>query len=168
MIDQLKNGNKAALKKAYELYSEKVYHVAYSYTRQSDAAKDIVQDVFIKLWKNRSKISEVHSLDHQLFVITKNMLHDHYRRSVLEEKVLANFKDLISVAESEDNSVQEQRLKKVQNWMSQLPKKQQKVFKMHRFQGLTYDEIATSLNISVNTVSAHITSSMRFLKDQID
>ena len=105
MIDQLKNGNKAALKKAYELYSEKVYHVAYSYTRQSDAAKDIVQDVFIKLWKNRSKISEVHSLDHQLFVITKNMLHDHFRRSVLEEKVLANFKDLITVAESEDNSV---------------------------------------------------------------
>lgn len=168
MIDQLKNGNKTALKKAYELYADKVYHVAFSYTHQSDTSKDIVQEVFIKLWKNRSKISAEHSLDHQLYVITRNMLHDHYRRSVLEEKVLANFKDLISVSESEDTSVQEIRLKKVHNWMSQLPKKQQKVFKMHRFQGLTYDEIASSLNISVNTVSSHITSSMRYLKDQIE
>ena len=56
------------------------------------------------------------------------------------------------------------RLIKINKSVSKLPKKQQIIFKMYRFDGLTYEEIATSLNISKNTVSSHLNSAMSFLK----
>lgn len=168
MLVQLKQGNKESLKIMYELHFSKTYNVAISYTRDKELAEDIVQEVFVKLWKNRDKIVEHLPIEQQLFVITKNLIYDHFRRKLLEESVLLKYKDLLVEPEIDEKEIKEFRLKKVKLWIEKLPKKQQLVFRMHRFQGLTYDEIAYSLNISVNTVSSHISSSMRYLKKNVE
>lgn len=158
------NGDKNALEKAYRLHFKKVYSVAKKYAGNVVDAEDVVQEVFIKLWKNRDKISVEISLEHQLFIISKNLVLNLLREKVNRQKLLSKFKveKVNDAIQADDLSLD--RLIKINKSVSKLPKKQQIIFKMYRFDGLTYDEIATSLNISKNTVSSHLNSAMSFLK----
>jgi len=167
MISKLKEGKIVILQQVYTLYFDKVYRFCYSYTKNRDLAMDISQEVFLKIWRNRQNIAEDIPLEQQLFVISKNLIFDYFRRKVKEQEVLLSYKQALTIESTDDSEVKEIRLKKIYSCIDQLPKKQQKVIKMHRFQGLTYEEISEILNISVNTVSAHISSGMRFIKKNV-
>jgi len=168
MLTQLKKGDRNILKKIYQLYFKKIFSISLYYTHDKDLASDIVQEVFIKIWRNREHISETLPIEQQLFVITKNIIFDYYKRKVIEEKALLKYKELITLpVENYDEEIKQSRIKRLHIWVSKLPKQQQVVFKMHKFEGLTYQEISDSLNISINTVSSHIASSMRFLKKNL-
>ncbi|MCI2227625.1 sigma-70 family RNA polymerase sigma factor [Polaribacter sp. MSW13] len=163
---EIMNGNKYALEKAYRLHFKKVFSVARKYAGNDAEVEDIVQEVFLKLWRNRANISTELSIEHQLFVITKGLVLNSLREKVNRQKLLLKFK-----VERENDAIQvedfsKKRLTKINNTVSKLPKKQQIIFKMYRYEGLTYDEIATSLGISKNTVSSHLNSAMSFLKKE--
>ena len=61
----------------------------------------------------------------------------------------------------------EEMLEKVQKVIAKLPEKRQKIFRMNRFEGLKYREIAVMLGLSVKTVEAQMGKALRFLKENI-
>jgi RNA polymerase sigma-70 factor (ECF subfamily) len=163
----LKNGSMSSFEKVYKLHFKKVYGISLKYLRDECIASDITQDVFLKLWRNRAKISMEHTLDQQLFVIAKGIIIDHFRKVASEEKLLCDFKES-DVSETKDEQyANAEKLRKIYKTIEDLPQKRKEIFKMLKFQGLTYDEISEKLGISPNTVSNHITAAIKEIRERL-
>lgn len=167
IVQRLKREDISALEEVYNKHFARVYSIAFKYVRDDYLASDLVHDVFIKLWKNREKLSEELTLDHQLFVITKGIVIDYLRKKVREEKLYDYQTTLEEPEEDTKNDLRNSRLRKMYSIIETMPKRQQVVFKMIRLEGFTYDEVAERLNISKNTVSNHFTAAMKFLRKKI-
>lgn len=164
---QLINGDINVFEDVYRLYFKKVYHVVRKYINDDGLIDDFTQEVFLKLWKNKKNISTELSIEHQLFTITKNVVFNHFRKKANELKFLAHYRKDTNYSILNDDE-KNRRIQKIHDLVNKLPKKQKKVFKMYRFQGLTYEEIAQFLNISKNTVSSHLSTATNFIKNKIN
>ncbi len=175
--EKLISGSVDALEEVYRLFFDRVFKISMRYLRNRDAAADITQDVFVKLWRNRDKISCEVPIDQQLFVITKRLIIDHFRKVAAEEKLLALLLDLpdhrdqsqsaVDNEESDEFAIKEKKLKQIYHTVDLLPKKQKEVFKMLKIEGLTYEEIADVLKISPNTVSNHFSAAVKFIRQRL-
>ena len=164
---KLINGDINAFESVYRLHFQKVYSVVKKYIKNDTAVDDITQDVFLKLWLYRNKITKDLPIEQQLFTITKNIVFNHFRKKLNEKKLLSTYQILNTVENNNEDNHSSKQLKEIQLLIKKLPKKQRTVFKMYRFEGLTYQEIAISLNISKNTVSNHLNTAMNFIKKNV-
>lgn len=161
---QIIQGDSKALGKIYQIHFPKVFRVCMSYVKNETVAADLVQEVFLKLWRNREKISLEVPLEQQLFQITKNIVFDHLRKQALEAKLLMQYDPSSITTEAADRK--EKRLREIDALIKKLPQKQRQVLEMAKFHGLTYEEIAKELGISKYTVSNHFSAAMKFLRSR--
>ncbi|MCF6348366.1 MAG: sigma-70 family RNA polymerase sigma factor [Flavobacteriaceae bacterium] len=161
---KLIKGDISALEEVYRLHYKKVYHVIRKYINDDSLIDDITQEVFLRLWRNKDSISTQIPIEQQLFTLTKNLVFNHFRKKTNELKFLTQYKVNNNHNITNDEDDKNKQLKKINDLVDKLPKKQQEVFKMYRFQGLTYEEIAQILNVSKNTVSSHLSTAMSFIK----
>ncbi|UNY98640.1 RNA polymerase sigma-70 factor [Zhouia spongiae] len=163
--NKLIKGDIGAFEKVYNTYFQKVYGIILKYTRDQTFADDLLQDVFIKFWNNRSKIASDLTIEHQLFVLTRSVVFNFLKKSVREKQLMEEYREIHPVVNGARNDEFEQKkIQKLNQLIEALPEKQQKVFTMHKLEGLSYEEIAEHLNISKNTVSSHMTAALNQLK----
>ncbi len=94
-----------------------------------------------------------------------------FRKRVKEKKYLDHLKSLQQFENTPDitNEIHFEELnKKVQSLLNELTPRQREIFQLSRVDGLTHEEIAEKLNISVNTVKKHMVNTLSFLKSHID
>ena len=168
-IARLMAGDELTFTLVYELYSEKVYRLAFRFLKDREQSEEIVQEAFINLWLNREKLDPEGNLWLYLFVISKrlslNALRQIGKSSNLVEKLLQQISEL-------QNSTEEEVLAHdLENYaeelISKLPPQQQLVFKLSRVEGLTHKEIASRLQISPNTVKNHMVEALKTLKSHL-
>lgn len=170
LIQGLKKGDHSSYETLFNLYYVKFVNFADAILRDMSAAKDIVQEAFIRIWINRTKLNEHQSLENYIYVIVKRLILNHLRDtkpsvSLESEKaqiVQSNawgWEDLIVVA-NETRS-------RIQDAVAKMPPQRRAVFVMSREKGMTHKEIAESLQISVKTVERHITMALAELRENI-
>ena len=86
IVKNLTQGDKQALDEIYKFFYPKLYAFAKSFLKVEDDINDILQDVFVKLWLNREKITRVETFNSYLFTIAKNAIVSYFR-----EKIRNNF-----------------------------------------------------------------------------
>lgn len=74
LVTELKKGSSQAFNTLFEKYNGKIYNFSLGYLNDREEAKEIVQDVFFKIWNAREDLSEEKSLDSYLFTIAKNTI----------------------------------------------------------------------------------------------
>lgn len=133
----------------------------------SDEAEEALLDVFFKVWQQRKQLNIHSSLSSFLYTAVKNRVHDYYRKKKL--KVY----DLEGVAENEADAhyllpdqqlVYKELQENIEQLISSLPERSQLIFRMNREDDLTYEEIASLLNISINSVKTQMYRAIKFLK----
>ncbi len=134
-----------------------------------DAAEDVVQEVFFKLWKNREELEIQTNLKSYLFRAVRNgcmNLIEHIQ--VRDSYKVVNEED-IKDAESRyiDEAIVSELEEKIRETIEQLPTERRKIFIMSRFDGLKYREIADQLGISVKTVENQMYQALKFLRDNL-
>ena len=131
-------------------------------------AEDIVQNVFIRVWKKRETLNPELSIKSFLFRAVHDEFVDHYRKNraitIVDEKYYETIQDLVE--EREDREL-EQMIRVMRMEIENLPPKCKKVFLMSKREGLTNLEIAEYLGISVKMVEAHITRAFSILRKRI-
>jgi RNA polymerase sigma-70 factor, ECF subfamily len=155
LLSRVQHGDQAAVTALFDRYSAMVYSVALRVLRDPGQAEDVVQDIFIQLWrKPEAFVSGRGALGAWLVVIARNRAIDTLRRrrptDSVEDVVLASNTDLAS--EAERNSLME----KVRGLMRNLPAEQKKSVEMAFFEGLSHTEIAAKTGDALGTVKTRI------------
>lgn len=170
VLAKIKEGNIKAFESIFRLYYSPLCLYAASITGQTDTAEEIVQDLFYTFWKEREKLQLFHSVKSYLYGAVRNR-----SLQVLEHQEVRNrYKEvLLSKEENSTSSPQELlEYKELQDLINRtlyrLPERRMQIFRMHRFGGMKYTEIATALSISIKTVEAEMTKALHALRKEIE
>ena len=166
LVDMVrKDHDQMAFTEIYMRYADSLLHLAFRKTNCKEAAEDIVQITFIKLWARRDKLQINHSLKAYLYASTKNNVISFYLRQLSKKTIT-----LESVGEElppQFNTQQDidysNTLELYNESLHQLPDKCREVFVLSR-KGYSLKEIAEIQNISPKTAEVHIGKAIRFLR----
>lgn len=168
-IQQLIAGDESVFTIVYELYSEKVYRLAFRFLKDEKHAEEIVQETFINLWLSREKLNADGNMWLYLCVISKrlslNALRQIGKSSILVEKLLHEISELQNTTEEE--VIAHDLGHYAEKIVDKLPRQQQLVYKLSRVEGLSHKEIAEQLQISPNTVKNHMVEALKTLKTHL-
>ena len=166
----VKNGEEQAFTSLFYRYSSRIYSNSYGYVRDSEACKEIVHDIFISLWTNRSTLvisnfnayvtSAARYRVYKLMTQRKNAVLDY--KENLDELEVAD--SLTSTNEGYDNLNKSDFEQQVNKILEELPGRCREIFLMSRFQHLSNEEIALKLGISKRTVENQITHALKYLR----
>ena len=170
ILKELKRGDHAAFEKIFERYSKQLYQFSLSYLKSKDAAEDIVQEVFYKIWNNREAIKTDTSFQSYLFTIALNDIRLHFNKlsklSELKHDILIDFSDL--KPEFDNRSDYQVLLDKLDELIKQMPEKRRAVFIKKKIEEKSMKEISEELNITIKTVEYHVSEAMKFLKGEFE
>jgi len=166
LIRELKQGSKQAFDAIYDLYAGRLYLYCLKYSDTSETAEEVVQNVFVRLWRIREKIKREDSLKSLLFIISKNCLVKEYHK----RKRIPRFEDFSGMdipadgvsAESDIESETGAEYLKAQ--IGKLPETQRKVVMLSKFSQLSNREIAQMLDLSEQTVRNQLSLGLQKLK----
>ncbi len=163
LFKKVKEGDIGAFEKLFRKYHIPLGYYATSITRDSDAAEDIIQDLFYMIWKERETISVLTSVNGYLYRAVRNRALQY-----CEQKANANkYKESVSTI-SQDSAEFNELEKIVAESMSKMPSRRAEIFKMHRFHNIKYKEIANKLSVSVKTVEAEMSKALKTIRKEID
>lgn len=176
-MDTTLEREKNAFSKIYLVYFPKLVRFAREYVVSIEDAENIVQDLFLHLWEHREMLDSLVNPNAYLFTLVKNRCIDFYRRKTLVDSRRESL-DALPTRELElrmealmkfdENVLLEKEIEELlANAIEHLPEKCRKVFVLSRVEGLKYEQIATQLDISVNTVQNHIITAIRKLKVEL-
>ena len=164
-ITHLIDGDETAYVYLVKTYHTPLINYALSLTNDLDMAKDVVQEVFLLVWKDRKKLGHVFALKSYLYKITYHQFINQYRKNNaitnLEQAFLEALNETIDDANS---GLLEQKIAIVSENITRLPKRCKETFLLSKKEGLTNIEIAEYLNISIKTVEGHIAKAYSLLR----
>lgn len=166
LVEKIQNGDIAAYKEAYEIFYDRLYFYILKCTGSKYLSEEIVQQTFIKLWESRARLSLAYSLSTQIFRIAKSLTIDLLRKEKIEKyhTVSAHY-FVTSFQDGEDRIIHREDWKLMKEKIENLPPVRKKIFKLSRFDGLSYKEIASQLSLSPKTVENHILLALKQLKN---
>ncbi len=168
-VESLKKGDFIAFDILFRKYSESLYAFALSITRDSFAAEEITQLVFLKVWEKRDQINEHLSFKSFLFSVTYHETISWLRKEKSEKMRIGEFVRISGFQTSEtEQTVEFRNIEGLANQLIQeMPEKRKEIFKLSREQGFSNKEIAVKLGISIKTVENQMTSALNFLREKL-
>jgi RNA polymerase sigma-70 factor (ECF subfamily) len=150
----------------YNAYAKNIRRFLFYKTQDFDKSEDILQEVFIKLWENCSKV-DYDKVKSYIYSIANNMfLNDLKHQKVVQNYSKHNKKE--STNESPEFIMLEKEfMEKLESTIAKLPEKQRKVFLMNRIEKKKYKEIALHLDISVKAVEKRMHQALVVMRKEI-
>lgn len=169
LVVRISQGDEKAFEELYRLFSKKIYHTARKMNLCHEDAEGVVQDVFFKIWKNRSELDSTLSINAYMITIVKSLV---IKKVKKEARFFAYQKYNIPLHPDCTNSTEEELiyndLQRVSSEMiQQLPNGQRQIFNMRNVEYLPVDEIADKLNLSKRTVENQIFRATKSIKEKL-
>jgi RNA polymerase sigma-70 factor (ECF subfamily) len=163
LIAGIRAGDQNAMADLYDRYAGVVYGVSLRVLADTTAAEDVVQEVFLQLWRNPQVFdADRGRLAPWLAVIARNRSIDLLRKRPSEDNI-----DEMPIATRinlEDQAAQNLAVEKVRGVLVQLPQDQRKALEMAFFEGMTHTEIAGKTGEPLGTVKTRIRSGLLALR----
>lgn len=157
--------------KAFDVFFLKHYSLLCAYANSYvgfEVGEEIVQDVMVWFWENRTKHVIQKSLKSYLFTAVRNRCFTQLNRDKLKKHIISSLQNsLEGSSENPDFYIVEELTRKIGEALSRLPETYREAFKMNRFQGLTYSDIAEKLAVSPKTVDYRIQQSLKILRVEL-
>ena len=169
LVALLKTGNQQAFTEIYDRYAATLAGFAGSKLHNLDDAKDILHDLFVKLWENRGQIHINSNLQSYLFGMVRHRIVDKIRKNITREEYAFMLQSLTTANQySVDKQVEAKELRQtIANSMLQLPARVKEIFKLSREEGLSNREIAEKLNLSEQTIKNQISAALKHLRKSL-
>ncbi|WP_421918528.1 RNA polymerase sigma-70 factor [Marinifilum sp.] len=152
-------------KKVFDSYFPSLCVFTNKFVKDEDLAKDLVQDVFVKIWNKSVEFESEKSMKVYFYLAAKNNCFDHLKR----QKRIGFTQELNEEVQIEDDYVvneivREETYRQLEGAIDLLPEKAREVVRLN-LHGLTNPEIAEELNVSINTVKTHKLLAFRKLRE---
>ena len=165
-LDRIRTGDRAAFEESFRAHYRPLCAFAMQYVKDRDGVEDLVQDLFFRLWQDRERITITSSLRSYLFTAVRNRclnaLSAKGRVRPLNEEVDDRLQE-----EERGEEEHAERAARVQAAIEALPEERRKVFRLSRYEGLKYHEIAERLGISVKTVENQMGKALKTLREEL-
>lgn len=166
LLIALAEGKEQAYKQLFQQYWSHIYGVVLSLVKSREQAEDISQEIFTKLYHNRQQLKGVQDLQSYLFIIARNTSIDFLRKKVL---TTANLETLIGYFQDPqplpDGLLEYKELdQKLKDAIAQLPAQVREVFIKSRVEGLSHEEIAKELGISVFSSKTYVVRALQRIR----
>jgi RNA polymerase sigma-70 factor (ECF subfamily) len=169
LLQLVQSNDELAFKQIFERYWRKLYAIAYNRLQTAQSAEDIVQEVLTMLWVRRADL-KINSLNNYLSTaIRYNVFHE-VRKNIKKNQFHHSLK---TVYEDQNQMTIEEELRykvieeQLQKEINKLPEKCRLVFQYSRELGMSNKDISKQLQISLKTVEAHITKSLKHLRSAL-
>ena len=165
----LKNNDNSAFEELVKRYLPLIFGFVKRYTGNQDNASDIVQEVFVKVWKNIKSFDQTKSFKTWIFTIAKRTAIDELRKkkalpfSALREEGFEDFiiDESLSVL---DQIFSQQQSQELATAVTKLPMHYRSIIKLYSHDGLNFREIASKLKEPLNTVKSRYRRGLTLLK----
>jgi RNA polymerase sigma-70 factor (family 1) len=165
------NNDDHAFGQLYMCFIHNLQQFANSIIKDHELAEEIVSDVFLKIWQNRSNLRKIENFRLYLYISTKNTalnyLSRHFRKEIvsLDEMSL----NIPSVTYNPENLlITSEAVKKIEFAIQNLPLRCRLIFKLAKEDGLKYNDIAKLLNISVKTIDNQMAIALKKISSAIN
>jgi len=168
MIRSLRSGRESAYDKLFRDYYRPLSVFAVKYVSDLDLAREIVQNLFVHLYENRSSLVITTSLESYLYQSVRNRCLNQIKQRKTQKEHLENYSSNQEGAEDLEAIIRENELEHaIFKIVDSLSSQRQNVFIMSRVKGLSNSEIAGKLNISKRTVETHISHALKILREKL-
>ena len=162
----MKAGDRESFNQVFRHYYSPMVRFCIRYVADSDIASEIVQDLFVKLWSNREKISFNTSFESYMLTSVRNSAITYINKERAHNeahlRVFSQESDNTDPSETLQSNNLEESYRQI---LKDMPDKRREVFLASRYDGLKYAEIAEKLGISQKTVEAQMSAAIKQLKD---
>lgn len=170
LVTLLTQGNESAFESLYHLYSKRLLGFLIKSVKSETSASELLQDTFVKIWKNRKNIDPEQSFRSYLFRISENVVFDFFRKAARDKALQAM---LINSACEEYSHVEENLCTKeneqiLHDVINLLPPKRREIFQLIKMEDRSYNEVSRALSISPSTISDHIVKATKFIRQHLD
>ncbi|MBL3546550.1 RNA polymerase sigma factor [Chryseobacterium sp. KMC2] len=154
----------AQFKKIYSEYKHKVYFFVRKYVQRDEDVEDIMQDIFVHVWKHTHKTTDSSAIEAIIFKTSKQEVANFYRKN----KMILISSDQNEIPETEDEILEEafmeEQISKIEILLDKLPEKTKELFIQHKIEKLSYSHLAKENKISKVAIGKHINKAISFLK----
>jgi RNA polymerase sigma-70 factor (ECF subfamily) len=160
ILERASQGDLTAFQQVYKALSGFVYNVALKVSRNSADAEEITQDVFMKIYRNLKNFRFRSAFKTWVYRITVNTAINHYRKSRREEKGRVDYESVIGTrscgSSTAEDIIQSDNQARLNALLDTLSPNYKVCLILREIQGLSYQEIAATLKIPINTVRSRL------------
>ncbi len=178
-IDNIKNGSQEAFRLLVENNQDKVFNTCFGFVHNADDADDIAQEVFIEVFRSISKFNQESSLSTWIYRIAVNKSLDFIKKNNRQKRWALLTRVSTNTSENNDNWYahndtplqsleQKERIEILNSAIDKLPKNQKSAFTLHKYESLSYKEIADILKTTVSSVESLIHRAKSNLKKSLE
>lgn len=170
LVKKIREGDKDAFERLFHKYYARLCVFSNTYVKSIDTSRDVVQDVYIKIWDNRENFFITQSLKAYLYQAVRNQSLNYLEKNRQKLRLQENLSRQREL-ESDENEVElntEELTEKIWRLVDQLPERRRTIFILYRKHGLSYKEIGEVMDIKRKTVENQMGRSLKFIRDQLD
>ena len=164
LLSLLSKDDEQAFAEIYQRYSSLLFTYAFNILKHTGGAEDAVQEIFLSLWKRRAELPHINSLGGYLTQSIKYFVLRALKEEKRDNEFFKRIAEITRDIESTNPSLYFDLQEVINKIISSLPEDHQKIYRLNREQGLTYQEIADNLNISVKTVEKKMSKTLQHLR----
>lgn len=166
LLLDLQQGSVTAFDEVYHRYKRRITVNLFALLKDRHLVEETLQELFCRVWEKRHNIDPAQSIQAYLYRIGSNLVNDHYRKLARNRQLSEKFWDVVQ-AQSQSQpeaAVQKAMDEALYKAIEQLPPQCQRVFKLCKIEGKSYEEVGSMLGISVSAVKDNIIRANRFLQ----
>jgi RNA polymerase sigma-70 factor (family 1) len=169
LLLQLRDGDHIAFRAIYDVYTDVLVYKLHKLIKIEAVVEELHQDTFMRLWNARTQLDENTNLKAYLFTIARNLAIDFYRKAArdkaLERQLTLHIQ--LSYDHIEPLLQNKETVQLLDELIAQLPPQRQKVYRMIKVDGKSYQEASQHFGVSMSTIKDHMAKSSHFLKQQL-
>ena len=165
VINRIKRGDEKAFSTLFHSQYAKLFRIALLLIKDSDAANDIVQELFITIWKRKEQLGDPMTVERYLIVSVK---HNSLRYNQTKQRECALTDCVKELPYEETRTMTKAQTTQLLNAVDALPARCRELFKLAIFSELTYNEVAEISGVSINTVKTQIKLGYSKLRKQLN
>jgi RNA polymerase sigma-70 factor, ECF subfamily len=169
LVTRILQNDPGAFKLLYDRYSKKIYFFSLKYLGNNIEAEELVQSVFINVWENRGSLDPGNSVKGYIYKSAINYIYNYLKKKTIKARFIES--QMYENETQSDNLFEEEIFhdleKSINTVVETLPSRQQRIFHLSRYDGLTYQEIAVKLDLSIRTIENQMYRALKTIKTRL-
>lgn len=165
----IRDGDEYAFEMLFREYYQQLTRFCWRYVKSKAVAEEIVQDVYSDIWENREELSLVGCMRPYLYKVVRNRSLNHLKHEEVKSRYDRQWMDQkeTPMIKYRDDHREQQIREAINKAIEELPPRSKMTYKLHRHDGLTYEEIAEVMGVSVKTVESQMTRTLKILRERL-